>query len=105
MILQLGRFLADEYRRQRGRELEVRALVLASLNGRKPQLLIDPEVDLAREPRGFHDRRWIRPLREPLRSEPWSLPLGEWEKHLELPPLPAVTGPPDPDSEAQGGAP
>jgi len=93
MILELAHFLADEYRRTSGSPLEVRALVLTSLNGRKPQLFIDPAVDLAREPRGFHARPWIKPLTEPLRAEPWSLPLGEWEKHVELPPLPVPTNP------------
>ncbi|HMC12103.1 MAG TPA: HTTM domain-containing protein [Pirellulaceae bacterium] len=88
MILQLAHFLADEYQRANGRPLEVRALALTSLNGRKPQLFLDPTVDLTREPRGFYRRAWITPLTEPLRSEPWSLPLGEWEKHLDLPSLP-----------------
>ena len=91
MILHLAHFLADEHCRQTGREIEVRALVLASLNGRKPQLLIDPSVDLARQPRGFHHRPWIEPLREPLRKEPWKVPLVEWEQHVELPPLPVVS--------------
>jgi vitamin K-dependent gamma-carboxylase len=91
MILQLAHFLAEDYRHQTGRPLEVRALVLTSLNGRKPQLFLDPAVDLAKEPRGFYDRSWIMPLTEPLRSEPWSLPLAEWEKHVELPSLPSVT--------------
>jgi hypothetical protein len=88
MILQLAHFLAAEHRRETGRPLEVRALVLTSLNGRKPQLYIDPNIDLAKQPRGFYPRPWLMPLTEPLRSDPWSLPLMEWEKHLELPPLP-----------------
>jgi hypothetical protein len=91
MILQLAHFLAQEQRRQTGQEIEVRALVLASLNGRKPQLLIDPSVDLAKEPRGFHPRPWIEPLTEPLRNDPWKVPLVEWEQHIELPPLPVVS--------------
>ncbi len=93
MILQLAQHLAGEYRRETGREAEVRALVLTSLNGRKPQLLIDPQVDLAREPRGFQPRPWIMPLTEPLRTPAWSEPLTEWERLVELPPLPVVTMP------------
>jgi vitamin K-dependent gamma-carboxylase len=93
MILDLAHFLAAEYRRDNGRPLKVRALVLTSLNGRKPQLFIDPEVDLVKEPRGFYVRPWIKPLVEPLRPEPWSLPLGEWEQHVDLPPLPTVWRP------------
>jgi len=88
MILQLAHFLAAEHHRQTGHTIEVRALALTSLNGRKPQLFLDPTVDLTREPRGFYRRAWITPLTEPLRAELWSLPLGEWEKHLDLPPLP-----------------
>jgi hypothetical protein len=93
MILQLAHYLADEHRRQTGHPLEVRALALTSLNGRKPELMLDPTVNLAQEPRGFHHRTWLKPLTEPLPSDPWSLPLSEWEKHVELPPLPTVTVP------------
>jgi hypothetical protein len=91
MILQMAHFLAHEHRRETGRDVEVRALALASLNGRKPELLIDPSVDLAKEPRGFYRRKWIMPQRELLRDEPWSVPLMEWERHVKLPPLPRVT--------------
>lgn len=87
MILHLAHHIRDENRRRYGREAEVRALVLTSLNGRKPQLQIDPNVDLAREPRGFHPRPWILPLVEQLPDVPWTVPLGEWERHVELPPL------------------
>jgi hypothetical protein len=93
MILHLGHYLAERYQAQLGREVEVRALVLSSLNGRKPQLLIDPNVDLAREPRGFHRRPWVLPNVEPLPREPWSLPLSEWERHVTLPPRPFLTRP------------
>jgi hypothetical protein len=91
MILQLAHFLAEEHRHSTGHLLEVRALVLTSLNGRKPQLFIDPTVDLAKQPRGFHARPWLKPLAELPRAEPWSLPLSEWEKHVELPPLPEIS--------------
>ena len=91
MILHLAHFLAAEHRRETGRDAEVRALVLTSLNGRKPQLFLDPTVNLASEPRGFHRREWILPLTEPLRRSAWKVPLVEWEQHVELPPLPAVT--------------
>ena len=48
--------------------VEVRARVMVSLNGRPPQLLIDPEVDLAKEEIGLLPARWIVPLTTPLRS-------------------------------------
>lgn len=86
-ILQLAHFLADRYEEDTGRRPEVRALVLLSLNGRKPQLLIDPNVDLAKQLRGQRVRPWVLPNEEPLRKEPWNLPLLEWEKYVELPEL------------------
>lgn len=85
MILQLAHFLAEEHRTHTGQSVEVRALALTSLNGRKPQLLIDPNVDLAKEPLGFHHRPWIMPLTEPLRPVAWSVPMLEWERHVTIP--------------------
>lgn len=95
MILELGQFLARHYQQKTGRRLEVRALALASLNGRKPQLLIDPQVDLARLKRGQMHRPWVLPQTELLPEKPWDLPPMMWERYLDLPPLPTVTGPPD----------
>ncbi|MGQ0635227.1 MAG: HTTM domain-containing protein [Planctomycetaceae bacterium] len=85
MILHLAHFLADRCRRHSGRRAQVRALVLTSLNGRKPELLIEPTVDLAAEPRGFRRRDWVRPQTEPLRADPWRVPLHQWERHVDIP--------------------
>lgn len=95
MILELGQFLAREYEQATGRRLEVRALALASLNGRKPQLLIDPQVDLTQQTRGQLLRPWVLPQNELLPATPWDAPPALWERALTLPPLPPVTGPPD----------
>ena len=65
--------------------LQIRALSLVSMNGRKPQLMIDPNVDLAAERPGWRQPGWIVPLREPLREQPWDLPVSEWEQALALP--------------------
>ncbi len=67
MILQFSHYLAHELRDQGYEQVEVRAYVEASLNGRKYQLLIDPEVDLAAERRTLWPAPWIVPLTEPLR--------------------------------------
>lgn len=48
-----------------GRVLEVRASVYAALNGRTPEPLVDPAVDLARETRGLWHTDWILPLNAP----------------------------------------
>jgi hypothetical protein len=68
MLLQFARHLSRENMRKGKGPLEVRARVMCSLNGRKPALLIDPEVDLASQPRDMSSWRWILPLNEELRS-------------------------------------
>jgi vitamin K-dependent gamma-carboxylase len=66
MVLQFAHHVAGELR-ERGREdVEVRALIAASLNGRDPQLLIDPTVDLAAQRGTLVPAEWILPLEEPL---------------------------------------
>jgi hypothetical protein len=71
----LGQRAADE-----GYDAEVRVLALCSLNGRKPQPLIDPTVDLSRQPRRWGPQPYIIPLREPFRPQPWSVPPPDWWK-------------------------
>ncbi|MGD9854617.1 MAG: HTTM domain-containing protein [Planctomycetaceae bacterium] len=93
MIQEFSRFIADEFLQRGHGDVEVRALVLTSLNGRKPQLFIDPHVNLAAEPRTFRQPHWIMPLTEPLRKDPWSVPMSEWPRHVDLPPLPSVDRP------------
>ena len=73
MILQFGHFLAGQKRLEGYDDVEVRVRAMVALNGRKPQLLVDPTVDLARERASMLPARWIMPLTEPLRkygSEP-----------------------------------
>jgi len=66
MILQFSHYLAEWKRREGYDSVEVRARVMASLNGRKPQLLIDPAADLAKERLSLLPASWILPLTEPL---------------------------------------
>jgi vitamin K-dependent gamma-carboxylase len=68
LILQFGHYLAEEKRREGYDNVEVRARVMVSLNGRQPQLLIDPNVDLAKERVSLLPARWIVPLTTPLRT-------------------------------------
>jgi hypothetical protein len=68
LILLFGHYLAEEKRREGYDNVEVRARVMVSLNGREAQLLIDPNVDLTKEEVTLLPARWIVPLTTPLRS-------------------------------------
>jgi vitamin K-dependent gamma-carboxylase len=72
MILQFAHYLARVWAEERQiANVEVRARVCASLNGRPPALLIDPERDLARVERNLRHADWILPLELPFeRPEP-----------------------------------
>ncbi|MEM8669397.1 MAG: HTTM domain-containing protein [Planctomycetota bacterium] len=87
-IRQLAHFLADQFEQQRSTRPHVRAIALISLNGRRPQLLVDPNVDLAIQTWTLTTPSWIEPLREPLRAESWDLPLAAWMHVVPLPRLP-----------------
>ncbi|MEO3433047.1 HTTM domain-containing protein [Inquilinus sp. CAU 1745] len=68
MILQFAHHLEDVWAEEYGIEdVEVRALSFASLNGREPQLLVDPSRDLTEIERSLAPADWIMPLTEPLR--------------------------------------
>jgi vitamin K-dependent gamma-carboxylase len=68
LVLLFGHHLAEEKRREGYDDVEVRARVMVSLNGRQPQLLIDPNVDLTKEQVSLLPARWIVPLTTPLES-------------------------------------
>lgn len=61
---------AKELREQGHPNIEIRAEIWCSLNYRKPQLLIDPSVDLAAQPRTLLHMPWITELTEPLPLTP-----------------------------------
>jgi hypothetical protein len=63
MLLQYAHHLARLYRED-GREVEVYAEAAVSLNGRVPQLMVDPTVDLAKQPRTLRSAPWIRPFED-----------------------------------------
>ena len=66
MILLYAHHLAEQKRREGYDSVEVRAQVTSSLNGRKPQVLIDPNVNLAKQSRSLLPAGWIVPLTTPL---------------------------------------
>ncbi|MEE8142081.1 MAG: HTTM domain-containing protein [Planctomycetota bacterium] len=63
LIVQFSRWLAKEVA---GPAAEVRAEVWVQLNGRKAQLLLDPQFDLMQVQGGRGPAPWILPLAEPL---------------------------------------
>jgi len=68
LLVLFSHHLAEEKRLEGYDNVEVRAQVLVSLNGRQPQLLIDPNVDLAKEEVSLLPARWILPLTTSLAS-------------------------------------
>ena len=68
LLVLFSHYLAEEKRREGYDDVEVRVRVMVSLNGREPQLLIDPSVDLAKEEVSLLPSRWILPLTTPLGS-------------------------------------
>lgn len=66
MILQFCHYLKEEKRRQGFADYEVYARISTSLNGRAPQLIVDPTLDLAGQSRTLFPARWIKPLQTPL---------------------------------------
>jgi hypothetical protein len=64
--LQFAHYLATVIPRTGPNPLKVEARILVSINGRKPELFLDPNVDLANEERSFGRPRWLLPIREPL---------------------------------------
>ena len=69
MIWQLARHIKSEHTKM-GIDVEVKVKARASLNGRKYQNLIDPNVDLATAKRSyFGHSEWILPLTIPLEDQ------------------------------------
>jgi vitamin K-dependent gamma-carboxylase len=62
MIQQFAYYIADRYQAEHGTRPAVHAIVMASLNSRPMQHLIDPDVDLAAQPVNLRHKQWIVPL-------------------------------------------
>lgn len=89
MVIEFVHHVRDHYRERSGKELDIYVLNIAALNGRKPQLLMDPTINYSAVQRGWSSQPWIRPLEEPLLAKGWSAPLDQWEQILDLD-LPAM---------------
>lgn len=66
MIVQFAHFLRDHYTEKDEKPAEVYAETWLSINGRKPQRLIDPNVDLAKVSMKESHNSWILPLKQPV---------------------------------------
>ncbi|QDV17311.1 Vitamin K-dependent gamma-carboxylase [Gimesia panareensis] len=84
MIYQLCRHIGDDLEQKGFKDVEVRVLALVSMNGRRPQPIIDPAVDLAHTHPPSSLPEWIVPLHEPFQHDAWDYPLNEWETRLKL---------------------
>ncbi len=69
MILQFARYTAERFAAIGFPDVEVRAISRASLNFREPQLMIDPNVDLAAIMPSLQHADFIMPLVTPLASD------------------------------------
>lgn len=70
MILQFAHHLAERFAETGYDGVRIKVGAMAALNGREPQLLIDPDVDLTQVHRSLKPASWILPLREPLPGPP-----------------------------------
>jgi hypothetical protein len=83
-IAAVSKFLAEAATRAGFKQVEIRAVVITSLNGRKPQLMFDPNLNLLTVPRTWKHQAWIHPLTESLPAEPWNVPSQEWPAILGI---------------------
>jgi vitamin K-dependent gamma-carboxylase len=66
MALQFAHVIAREFQAEGYQQIEVRTVTVASLNGRDYQHIINPNTDLAKQPRSLAPAPWIVPLEDPL---------------------------------------
>jgi len=64
LTLQLCRHIANELEKMGKGRMEIRAMIWVTFNGREPQLIIDPTVNLAEKQRSLKHQSWINPLQE-----------------------------------------
>ena len=78
MLQQFAKFAAAESAENGFDDVEVHVFALCSLNGRKPDLFIDPAIDLTAGPNGTvyeHVLEFTKQLPE----KPWDEPVDRWE--------------------------
>ena len=83
-IVAASHFFASRLHQKGIADVEIRAVALVSLNGRKPQLMIKPELDLTTVHRTWGHQSWIIPLTEPLTDTPWDINSDDWPQTLGI---------------------
>jgi vitamin K-dependent gamma-carboxylase len=66
MVLQFAHYLATVLPRAGPKPLNVEARLFVSINGRRPELFVDPNVDLTAQSRPLMGPTWLLPTHEPL---------------------------------------
>ena len=62
MLIPFGHYLADRLQDQGYKNVELRVRLTSSLHGRRPELVIDPQVNLVSCRRSLKPASWYRPL-------------------------------------------
>ena len=62
MIIQFAGIVKEDFQKNKGENVKVRAEVWASLNGRRSQLLIDPFMDISTIENSWNRRGYVLPL-------------------------------------------
>lgn len=65
-VVQIAHYIAQRARESGSKDAKVYVKWYMSMNGREPQLYVDPNVDFAAMPRGLRPKRWILALEKPL---------------------------------------
>ena len=66
MMLQFVEFLEKQLKKEGFNNIEIKAVSLVSLNGRKPQFIYDSEINLLEKNRITTDYDWLNELENPL---------------------------------------
>lgn len=87
IIVQASKLMAEDLRAKGHPRVEIRVQAEMSLNGRRPQWLINPEVDLAAQKRSLKPATWFMPLVVPLSEkiffDPQALSRTQWASFQE----------------------
>ncbi|MEK7795312.1 MAG: HTTM domain-containing protein [Candidatus Hydrogenedentota bacterium] len=67
-VVQIAHHIAQRAHESGSKDAKVYVRWYMSMNGREPQLYVDPNVDFAAIPRGLGPKRWILPLEKQLMS-------------------------------------